>query len=91
MPGRQRRQLTFRLEYLLRRFPALWNGPNASPLRRYVRDLPDEVASDGETKATFRLDSPRGRADLVLELDPEIGCLAAVSLVPARVVSGDVD
>jgi hypothetical protein len=73
MPGRQRRQLTFRLEYLLRRFPALWNGPNASPLRRYVRDLPDEVASDGETiigvieRRTFAVPEPGRRGDGLAE------------------------
>jgi hypothetical protein len=49
------------------------------------------IAGDGETKATFRLDSPRGRADLVLEFDPEVRCLSAVSLVPARLVPPDLD
>jgi Beta-lactamase class C and other penicillin binding proteins len=49
------------------------------------------VAGDGETKATFRLDSPRGRIDLVLELDPAIDCLSIVSLVPARLVPPDLD
>ncbi|MGH9887745.1 MAG: serine hydrolase, partial [bacterium] len=42
------------------------------------------IAGDGERKATFRLDSPRGRVDLALELDPRLNCLSAVSLVPAR-------
>jgi hypothetical protein len=44
---RDRRKLTFRLEYLLRKFPARWTGPTVSPLRRYVQDLPDEAACDG--------------------------------------------
>jgi hypothetical protein len=42
------------------------------------------VAGDGERKATFRLDSPRGRVELALELDPVLDCLSSVSLVPAR-------
>jgi hypothetical protein len=44
------------------------------------------IAGDGETKAAFRLDSPRGRTDLILELDAEVRCLSAVSLVPPRLV-----
>jgi hypothetical protein len=42
------------------------------------------VAGDGETKATFRLDSPRGRVDLSLELDATIDCLSSIALVPVR-------
>ena len=47
------------------------------------------VAGDGETKATFRLDSTRGRVDLSLEIDPTLDCLSSVSLVPARLVPPD--
>lgn len=47
------------------------------------------TAGDGETKATFRLDSPRGRADLVLELDTVLNCLSVVSLVPAKLAPPD--
>jgi hypothetical protein len=49
------------------------------------------ISGDGETKATFRLDAPRGRADLVLELDPNVRCLSAVSLIPARIGAADVE
>jgi CubicO group peptidase (beta-lactamase class C family) len=42
------------------------------------------VESDGEKKATFRLAGPRGRVDLALTLDPEAGCLDAVTLTPVR-------
>lgn len=42
-----RRQIKRQLEAALRRFPALWNGPLQSPMRRYVQDLPDEVICDG--------------------------------------------
>jgi hypothetical protein len=78
MPRRQRRQLTFRLEYLLRRFPALWGGENASPLRRYVQDLPDEVASDGDAmfgiieRRTFAVPEPGSRGDGLAETHPGV-------------------
>jgi hypothetical protein len=42
------------------------------------------IAGDGQTKATFRLESSRGSADLVLERDPEPDCLASVAIVPVR-------
>jgi hypothetical protein len=40
-------RLRRQLDATLRRFPAVWNGPLQSPLRRYVQDLPDEVTCDG--------------------------------------------
>jgi CubicO group peptidase (beta-lactamase class C family) len=49
------------------------------------------VAGDGETKATFRLESPRGRVELALELDPAADCLSSVALVPARLAPPDFD
>jgi serine-type D-Ala-D-Ala carboxypeptidase/endopeptidase len=51
--------------------------------------LGPSIAGDGERKATFRLDSPRGRVDLALELDPTIDCLSSVSLVPQRLTPPD--
>jgi hypothetical protein len=42
-----RRRIKRQLEATLRRFPAAWNGPLQSPMRRYVQDLPDEVICDG--------------------------------------------
>jgi hypothetical protein len=42
-----RRQIRRQLDATLRRFPAVWNGPLQSPMRRYVQDLPDEVICDG--------------------------------------------
>ncbi len=47
------------------------------------------IAGDGECKATFRLVSPRGRLDLVLEMDPMIDCLSSVALIPPRLVPPD--
>lgn len=64
-----RRRLLLRLEFLLNRFPVLWTGPSANPLRRYVQDLPDEVASDGDAmfgiieRRTFAVPEPGSRGD----------------------------
>jgi hypothetical protein len=75
IPARQRRQLMFRLEYLLRLFPAAWRGDGASPLRRYVQDLPNEVACDGDVmfaiieRRTFAIPEPGSRGDGLAEAD----------------------
>jgi CubicO group peptidase (beta-lactamase class C family) len=53
--------------------------------------LGSPIAGDGETKATFHLEGPRGRVDLNLELDPAIDCLSSVSLVPAKLVPSDLE
>jgi hypothetical protein len=69
LPARQRRKLTLSLGYLLRRFPEAWQGPAATPLRRYVQDLPDEVVSSGDAmfpvieRRTFAVPEPGKRAD----------------------------
>ena len=47
------------------------------------------IAGDGEAKATFRLESSRGRVELLLELDPSVDCLSAVSLTTVRIVPPD--
>jgi CubicO group peptidase (beta-lactamase class C family) len=44
------------------------------------------IDGDGERKTTFRLESPRGRLGLTLELAPDLGCLDRVALAPARLV-----
>jgi CubicO group peptidase (beta-lactamase class C family) len=49
------------------------------------------TAGDGERRATFRLLSSRGRADLVLEHDPVTDCLDAVSIVPLRLEPPDIE
>lgn len=53
--------------------------------------LGPSTAGDGETKATFRLESPRGRLELALELDREAGCLSSVSIVPVKLVPPALD
>lgn len=54
-------------------------------------ELGPVVDGDGERKATFRLRGERGPVDLVLVLDPDRGCLDAVSLVPVKLVAPDLD
>ena len=49
------------------------------------------TAGDGETKATYRLESSRGKLDLVLEYDPANDCIAAISLVPIRLEQPDIE
>lgn len=59
------------------RFAPIWLGP--------------AIAGDGERKATFRINSDRGNLDLALVLDPELGCVTSVSIVPVRKVPPELD
>jgi len=49
------------------------------------------IEGDGERKATFRLRSDRGEVDLAVGLEPELGCVTAVTLVPVRKVPPNLD
>jgi serine-type D-Ala-D-Ala carboxypeptidase/endopeptidase len=49
------------------------------------------VDGDAERKSTFRLRSDRGSLDLALGLDPDLGCITAVSLVPVVMEPPDLD
>lgn len=49
------------------------------------------IAGDGETKATWRLESPRGDLDLAIEHDPARDCLVVVSIVPVRLEQPDIE
>ena len=49
------------------------------------------TAGDGRTKATWRLESSRGKLDLGLEYDPVQDCIAAVSIVPVRLEQPDIE
>jgi CubicO group peptidase (beta-lactamase class C family) len=49
------------------------------------------TAGDGETTATFRLESSRGRLDLVLEHEPALDCLESVAIVPAKQAQPDLE
>lgn len=67
--GNARKKLTSRLNALLRQFPARWNGPAASPLRRYVQDVPDDEAYRGDVvmplleRRTFAVPEPEDRPE----------------------------
>jgi hypothetical protein len=71
-----RRRINRDVERLLRQFPAHWNGPLASPLRRYVQDVPDEVACDGDLlmplleRREFAVPLPENRANGVVQSTP---------------------
>jgi CubicO group peptidase (beta-lactamase class C family) len=49
------------------------------------------IAGDGSTKATFRLDSPRGKLDLILDYDADQDCIVAISIVPVRLEQPDIE
>ncbi|HET9853094.1 MAG TPA: serine hydrolase domain-containing protein [Candidatus Limnocylindrales bacterium] len=49
------------------------------------------IDGDGERKATFRLESPKGRIGLQLELDAAGSCLDKVALVPTRMLPPHLD
>jgi CubicO group peptidase (beta-lactamase class C family) len=53
--------------------------------------LGPSVEGDGEKKATFRLDGPRGKVDLVLTLDVEAACVSSVGLVPVKLAPPALD
>jgi hypothetical protein len=67
--GNARKKLMSRLDALLRQFPARWNGPAASPLRRYVQDVPDDEAYRGDVilplleRRTFAVPEPEDRPE----------------------------
>jgi hypothetical protein len=69
LDSKARKKLTSRLDALLRRFPARWNGPVASPLRRYVQDMPDDEAYRGDVivplleRRTFAVPEPEDRPE----------------------------
>ena len=58
-----------RLEFLLNRFAELWAGQSINPLRRYLQDQPDEIATVGELivpvlkRRTFAVTPPEERND----------------------------
>jgi CubicO group peptidase (beta-lactamase class C family) len=54
-------------------------------------ELGPVVDGDGERKATFRLHGARGHLDLALTHDPDAACVAAVAIVPVKLVPPDLD
>lgn len=73
LDGSARRRINREVEGLLRQFPAHWNGPLASPLRRYVQDVTDEVACDGDLlmplleRREFAVPLPENRANGIVQ------------------------
>jgi hypothetical protein len=69
LPRRHRRQLMVRLEFMLNRFAQLWADQSINPLRRYIQDQPDEIATVGELivpvlkRRTFAVARPEERND----------------------------
>jgi hypothetical protein len=49
------------------------------------------IDGDGELKATFRLRGARGDLDLGVTYDPKASCVAAISLVPVKLLPPDLD
>jgi CubicO group peptidase (beta-lactamase class C family) len=75
-------------------------GPNVdvAAVRRQLRaaearfgpvELGPPIDGDGELKATFRLHGARGHLELALTYDPEAGCVAAIALVPVKLLPPD--
>lgn len=73
LPQRHRRQLMVRLEFLLNRFAQLWADQSINPLRRYIQDQPDEIATVGELivpilmRRTFAVARPAERNDSLVQ------------------------
>ncbi|MEO8272714.1 MAG: serine hydrolase domain-containing protein [Chloroflexota bacterium] len=70
---------------------AFMRSMRATEARFAPVQLGPAIGGDGEAKATFRLDSPRGRVELGLQVDIEADCISGVSLVPMRGVLPDFD
>lgn len=74
LPRRHRRQLMVRLEFLLNRFAELWADQSINPLRRYMQDQPDEIATVGELivpvlkRRTFAVAPPKERNDGLVQV-----------------------
>ena len=54
-------------------------------------ELGPAIDGDGERKATYRLHGSRGHLELVLTYDPVASCVAAISLVPVKLLPPDLD
>ena len=77
-------------------------GPDVdlAALRRQLRatearygpiELGPAVDGDGEGKATFRIHGPRGHLELGVTHDPGAGCVAAVKIVPVKLLPPELD
>lgn len=68
-----RKRVSRAVERMLRQFPARWDGPLASPMRRYAQDVSDEVACEGDLlmplleRREFAVPIPTDRTDGVVQ------------------------
>jgi CubicO group peptidase (beta-lactamase class C family) len=79
---------------------SLGKDVDAAPIVRAMRatearfaplSMGPPIEGDGDRKTTYRLESPRGKVDLALTIDPVTSCLEAVSLTPVRLAPPDLD
>jgi CubicO group peptidase (beta-lactamase class C family) len=54
-------------------------------------ELGPPIEGDGERKAIYRLHGARGHLELALTYDPDADCVAAVSLIPTKLLPPDLD
>ena len=54
-------------------------------------ELGEPIDGDGERKATFQLIGARGHLELAVTHDPEARCVAAVTIVPVKLLQPDLD
>ena len=54
-------------------------------------ELGPPIDGDGERKATYRLHGARGHLELTLTHDPDARCIAAVTIVPVKLLQPDLD
>ena len=54
-------------------------------------ELGPPIDGDGERKATYRLHGARGNLELSVTYDPDARCVAAISLVPAKLLPPELD
>jgi len=54
-------------------------------------ELGPAIDGDGERKVTYRLHGPRGHLELALTYDVDASCVAAISLIPVKLLPPDLD
>ena len=54
-------------------------------------ELGPPVEGDGERRATYRLHGARGHLELTVTRDPEASCVAAIAIVPVKLLTPELD
>ena len=79
---------------------AIGSDVDVAAIRRQLRaaearfgpvELGPPIDGDGARKATYRLHGARGHLELALTFDPDADCVAAISLVPTKLLPPDLD